>query len=67
MELLNVLIRLGCDVAVAAVAAMWTAKQCFRKIDRYVEETTTALRDAAGRLGLTVGEADGDESLAKRG
>lgn len=67
MELLNVLIRLGCDVAVAVVAAMWTVKQCFRKIDRYVEETTTALKDAAGRLGLTVGEADGDESLAKRG
>lgn len=67
MELLRVLIRLGCDVAVAAVVSVWTVKRCFRKIDRYVEETTAALKDAAGRLGLTVGEADGDESLAKGG
>lgn len=67
MNLLRVLIRLGCDVMVAAAVSMWTVKRCFREIDRYVAETTAALKDAAGRLGLTVGKADGDESLAKRG
>lgn len=67
MELLGVLIRLGCDVAVAAAVSMWTVKRCFRGGDRYVEETTAALKDAAGRLGLTVGEADGDESISKGG
>lgn len=67
MNLLRVLIRMGCDVVVAAVVTMWTVRRCFSKIDRYVEETTAALKDAAERLGLTAGEADGDERLAKRG
>lgn len=67
MELLGVLLRIICDLAVAAAVSMWTVKRCFREVDRYVEETTAALKDAAERLGLTVGEADGDERFAKRG
>lgn len=67
MEWLGVLIRLGCDVAVAAAVSMWTVKRCFREVDRYVEETTAALKDAAERLGLTVGEADIKKNRTKRG
>lgn len=65
MELFDLLLRIGCDVIVATLISMWTVKRYFRKIDRYVAETTAALKDAAERLGLTAGEADVKKNLTK--
>lgn len=67
MELFDLLLRIGCDVIVATLISMWTVKRYFHKIDRYVEETTTVLKDAAERLGLVVRETDVKKDPSERG
>ena len=57
-------------IQVVAVSALvsWlvatvTAKLCFRKIDRYVRDTTNALKESGSALATLGGKANGAEHL----
>lgn len=63
---MSVVLNVCISAITAWVVTAWVTKRRFDRIDRYVEETTQALKDAAERLGLTVGDADINESTTER-